>query len=143
MHATRQSSIAAGILVIGVATAQAQAIRVGENVAVTDGMDRRPPVEPHLAIHPTTSRHLLGAAITTVVAEAGKEMLSRQSCSSFVSRDDGRSPVLLAPHSLRSIVPGAGSCSRYSQTQASLRPRGPTNCSDHVDGISLSNREHS
>ena len=45
-------------------------IRVGVNTAVTRGLDQRPPVEAHLAILPSNPRHLLGAAMMTVIEDA-------------------------------------------------------------------------
>lgn len=69
----------------------AQTIRISPDVVVTDTSFQRRPVEPHLAIHPTNPGHLLGAAITAAVAEDSREMLSKTSCTAFVSRDSGRS----------------------------------------------------
>ena len=57
------------LVAVSSSTAWAQTIRVGPNIAVMDGSDRRPPVEPHLAIHPGNPRHLLGAAMTSVAEE--------------------------------------------------------------------------
>ena len=94
VRATRQRAYSCGLamvmLLFGVATAPAQAIRAGDNVAVTPRLDQRPLVEPHLAIHPTNPRHLLGAAIIGDPTNIRGERPYGQSCASFVSLDDGQ-----------------------------------------------------
>jgi hypothetical protein len=67
-------------------TLLAQTIRVGENLRVARGLERRPLVEPHLAVHPSNPNHLLGATIVSDVAAAWGET---QTCSSFLSLDGG------------------------------------------------------
>jgi hypothetical protein len=72
---------------LGVVTLHAQEIRVAENVRVARGPETRPLVEPHLAVHPTNPNHLLAAAIVGDTAEAFSD---KQTCSSFLSIDGGR-----------------------------------------------------
>ena len=71
-------------MVIGATTGQAQVIRVGPNIPLSQGLEQRPPREPHLAIHPTNPRHLLGAAMIGVVTDSFEEMNDRLGCASFV-----------------------------------------------------------
>jgi hypothetical protein len=73
-----------------VARLPAQSIRVGENVPVAIGLERRPLFEPHLAIHPGNPNHLLGAAIVSGVGPSRQERLRRNACATFVSLDGGR-----------------------------------------------------
>ncbi len=77
-------------VVVGAASGQVQAIRVGPNLPLSQGLEQRPPREPHLAIHPTNPRHLLGAAMLGVVTDSFEEMNDRLGCASFVSLDDGQ-----------------------------------------------------
>jgi len=78
------ATIASGsvLLTLG-GRATAQAIRVGSETAVEIGLPDRPLVEPTLAIHPTDSRHLLGAAMAWD-APAGNIR-----CTTFLSLDGG------------------------------------------------------
>lgn len=46
----------------------AQTVRVGENVRVARGLERRPLVEPHLATHPVNPNLLLASAIVSDAA---------------------------------------------------------------------------
>jgi hypothetical protein len=78
---------AVAMAALGVVTLHAQEIRVAENVRVARGPETRPLVEPHLAVHPTNPNHLLAAAIVGDTAEAFSD---KQTCSSFLSTDGGR-----------------------------------------------------
>ena len=80
----------AAILVLISCTPRVPTIQIGASVTVTTASEKRPPVEAHLAIHPNDPQHLLGAAMTSVVAEDQQEMMSGTTCSSFVSRDGGQ-----------------------------------------------------
>jgi hypothetical protein len=64
-----------------------QSIRVGEHVRVSVGLESRPLVEPHLAVHPSDPTHLLAA---TIVSDAARAWGETQTCSTFLSRDGGR-----------------------------------------------------
>jgi hypothetical protein len=64
----------------------AQEVTVGSNVRVTTGLEARPLVEPHLAIHPRDPRHLLGA---TIVGDARGAFEQAQYCAAFLSTDGG------------------------------------------------------
>jgi hypothetical protein len=85
------SVLAIFLMVADSGVIDAQEIRVGRSVAVTHESESRRPVEPYLSVHPANPLHMLGAAITAVVAADWREMLSRQSCSAFVSLDGGQS----------------------------------------------------
>jgi len=105
---------AAGVLALGFAGAalprarlRAQAVRVGTPAAVARGLDDRPLVEPHLAVHPADPHHLLAAAIVGTAEpaadpEASRRVAARRTCATFLSRDAGRTwdatPVGLGRH---------------------------------------------
>jgi hypothetical protein len=69
------------------AGASAQTIRVGNNVLVSHGYEHRRLVEPHLAVHPSDSAHLLGV---TIVSDSARAWGETQTCSTFLSLDGGR-----------------------------------------------------
>lgn len=63
------------------------AIRVGENVLVSRGLEARPLTEPHLVAHPTDPNHLLAA---TIVSSTTATWSAEQYCAAFLSLDGGR-----------------------------------------------------
>jgi hypothetical protein len=85
-------SVAAVTSLAAVIPLAAQGIYVGENVRVARGLERRPLVEPHLAVHPANPNHLLGVTIVSDASAA--DLVARggdtQFCASFLSLDGGR-----------------------------------------------------
>jgi len=65
-------------------------IQVGDSQALAGGPEQRRPIEAYLAMHPHDPAHLLGAAMTSVVTADVREMLAALTCSTFLSRDGGR-----------------------------------------------------
>jgi hypothetical protein len=94
MHQRRHHSkyiVPLGLLAaLSVGCEESTSIRVGPSAVVDVDVANRAPVEAHLAIHPNDLNHLLGAAMMSAITADTPEMLSRLSCGSFVSRDDGR-----------------------------------------------------
>jgi hypothetical protein len=80
------------LLLVGmfVSPLSSQAIHAGENVPVAIGLNDRPIGEPHLAVHPANPKHLLGAAMVSVVAPNFRMRMQQQTCATFVSVDGGR-----------------------------------------------------
>lgn len=69
----------------------AQRIRVGPELPVAAGLEGRPLVEPHLAIHPANPEHLLAAVMITAATETFEERIKRQQCAVLLSTDGGTS----------------------------------------------------
>jgi hypothetical protein len=94
MHQRRQHSkyiVTLGLLAaLSMGCEESTSIRVGPSAAVAVDVADRAPVEAHLAIHPNDPNHLLSAAMMSAITADTREMLSRLTCASFVSRDDGR-----------------------------------------------------
>lgn len=73
--------------VTSAASATTQSIRVGEHIRVSTGLESRPLVEPHLAVHPSDPSHLLAA---TIVSDAAGAWRDSQTCATFLSHDRGQ-----------------------------------------------------
>jgi hypothetical protein len=67
----------------------AQQIVLGNATPVDAGLDGRPLVEPHLAVHPGNPEHLLAAVMVSVPAEELAEIRARITCSALLSLDAG------------------------------------------------------
>ncbi len=82
--------LTAGLLLIlaRAASAQEVALRVGEDILVSQGPEGKQLIEPHLAAHPTDPNHLL--AVGWVYPEEGTQPRSREEyCAVFLSSDGG------------------------------------------------------
>ena len=67
----------------------AQQIRVAARSVIAEGTATRSFREPHLAINPQNSRHLVVATIVPAAGETFIERSSRQICAAFTSFDSG------------------------------------------------------
>jgi hypothetical protein len=85
----RLLALMAGAVAVSGTALPGQAIRVGENVAVTRGPSPQFFVEPHLAVHLTDARHLLAVTIVGVPGASFEERSRAQRCAAFFSRDGG------------------------------------------------------
>jgi len=85
-HCALAALVAVFIVVV---TAPAQVIQVAPATEVARETDPKRFSEPHLAIHPTNSKHLLAAVFISWVQGALEEIRAHERCAAFVSLDGG------------------------------------------------------